>query len=64
MPGTLCLVSAPWSLSHPLIRACLHDPEVYTEPERFNPDRFVLENGQWNSTVPDPAQFAFGYGRR
>ncbi|RPD62673.1 CyP450 monooxygenase [Lentinus tigrinus ALCF2SS1-7] len=56
IPARTLLLANAW--------ACLHDPEVYPEPERFLPDRFVLENGEWNTKVPDPAQFAFGFGRR
>lgn len=44
----------------------LHDPEVYSEPNVFNPSRWLLEgeNGlQLNSAVPEPSA-AFGYGRR
>lgn len=39
-----------------------HDPNVYAEPERFNPDRFLATNG--HTPEPDPHNFAFGFGRR
>ncbi|KAG8684478.1 hypothetical protein FRC08_013667 [Ceratobasidium sp. 394] len=37
----------------------LHDPNVYFEPDRFMPERYLTEN-----PPPDPATCAFGYGRR
>jgi fumagillin biosynthesis cytochrome P450 monooxygenase len=37
----------------------LHDPDVYSDPSSFEPDRFL---GCRNE--PDPAEHTFGYGRR
>ncbi|KAI9437411.1 cytochrome P450 [Lactarius psammicola] len=40
----------------------LHDPELYPDPEAFNPDRFLNEDGTFHD---DPTiQLAFGAGRR
>lgn len=41
------------------IRAALHDPELYSNPDQFNPDRYESP-----SPEPDPVSFAFGFGRR
>jgi cytochrome P450 len=41
----------------------LHDPREYSEPERFNPSRF-MKDGRINPDVRDPDTVAFGFGRR
>lgn len=36
-----------------------HDPEVYKEPDQFDPNRYLAPRHE-----PDPALHVFGYGRR
>jgi cytochrome P450 len=44
------------------LRAILHDPEAYPEPETFNPDRFLNHDGTFRD---DPTiALAFGVGKR
>ncbi|EPQ51619.1 cytochrome P450 [Gloeophyllum trabeum ATCC 11539] len=43
--------------------AILHDPEVYPEPMKFKPERYLTEDGKGFNSTPEPLS-AFGYGRR
>ena len=43
----------------PAIRWFLHDPQVYMEPEAFDPSRYLPPRNE-----PDPTEAAFGFGRR
>ncbi|KAF9442056.1 cytochrome P450 [Macrolepiota fuliginosa MF-IS2] len=43
--------------------AILHDPDVYEDPARFMPERF-LKDGNLDPAVRDPLVAAFGFGRR
>ncbi|KAH6905496.1 cytochrome P450, partial [Coprinopsis sp. MPI-PUGE-AT-0042] len=44
--------------------AILNNPEVFVNPRQFNPDRYLDEDGNIDTNVPDPEIAAFGYGRR
>ena len=46
-----------------LHRAMLNDEREYPEPHEFKPERF-LKNGKLDSSVTDPMEIAFGFGRR
>lgn len=41
----------------------LHNEEIYPDPFKFNPDRF-MKDGKFDKSVPDPELSCFGFGRR
>ena len=47
-----------------IYRAILHDEEIYPEPFKFNPDRFLTQDGQLDPAIQDPFIAVFGFGRR
>ncbi|KAM0285187.1 hypothetical protein ACHAQH_001618 [Verticillium albo-atrum] len=47
------------SMILPAVWWFLHDPDVYADPDSFDPDRFLSPRNE-----PDPTSEAFGYGRR
>ncbi|THU92603.1 cytochrome P450 [Dendrothele bispora CBS 962.96] len=47
----------------PNVGAILHSEELYQDPLKFNPDRF-LRNDKDSKLPPDPELFTFGFGRR
>ncbi|CAF3560994.1 hypothetical protein SNK03_006415 [Fusarium graminearum] len=51
IPKGTYLIPSTWAL--------LHDPEVYHDPSAFEPERYIEPRNE-----PDPAEYAFGYGRR
>ncbi|QRV89138.1 cytochrome P450 family protein [Ceratobasidium sp. AG-Ba] len=51
IPAESLVVANVWKI--------MHDPEVYPEPDRFKPERFLVDN-----PPPEPENYAFGFGRR
>ncbi|KAI1785551.1 O-methylsterigmatocystin oxidoreductase [Ganoderma leucocontextum] len=43
--------------------ACMHDADVYQDPDEFRPDRFI-RGGRIDPGVLDPSTIVFGAGRR
>ena len=41
------------------VRFMLNDPQVYRDPSKFNPERFLGSNPE-----PDSRELCFGFGRR
>ena len=46
-----------------LIRSILHDPKLFNNPMKYDPERY-LKDGKLNPDVMDPGSVAFGFGRR
>ncbi|KAI5835807.1 cytochrome P450 [Schizophyllum commune Tattone D] len=44
--------------------AMVHDEGAYPEPYAFKPERFLKIDGKLDPAVRDPADIAFGFGRR
>ncbi|KAG9080312.1 hypothetical protein FRC06_006798, partial [Ceratobasidium sp. 370] len=51
IPAQSLVVANIWKITH--------DPDVYPEPDKFKPERYLVEN-----PPPDPEEYAFGFGRR
>ncbi|KAJ3561943.1 hypothetical protein NP233_g9884 [Leucocoprinus birnbaumii] len=51
------------SLVIPNIWGLFYDPELFPEPDKVKPERF-LQNGQVHVSGPDPTEMIFGFGRR
>ena len=45
-------------------RGICHDEKVYSDPETFNPDRFLGPDGKIDASIKDPEVRIFGSGRR
>jgi len=46
------------------IWAMSRDPNIFPEPDRFNPERFVEKVDDETARRRDPRVFVFGFGRR
>lgn len=59
------LMQAPLSLNR-VLRSIHHDPETYPDPDSFNPNRFLDENGKEKNTEESRilGHHLYGFGRR
>ncbi|KIJ23141.1 hypothetical protein M422DRAFT_196300 [Sphaerobolus stellatus SS14] len=55
IPKDTVVIQSTWSI--------MHDPENYSDPHEFRPERF-LKDGQINTSVLDSMAVVFGIGRR
>ncbi|KAG8220283.1 cytochrome P450 [Butyriboletus roseoflavus] len=46
------------------LKTILHDPKRFKDPQNFHPERFLKPDGEFDTTVFDPRQVVFGFGRR
>ena len=62
MGGKILVVAFPSMVASIFRRAILHDPAVYSDPDAFNPSRFINSDG----SIRDDSTWvsAFGYGKR
>ena len=42
----------------------LRDESLYADPDVFNPDRFVTEDGRLDDNILNPDEIVYGFGRR
>lgn len=49
--------------SHPC-RKMLKDPELFPNPDKFLPERYMEEVDEVTARKRDPRNYAFGFGRR
>lgn len=52
------------SMSLPSSRNMTRNPDVFPDPESFNPERYMEDVDATTATSRDPRNFVFGFGRR
>jgi len=55
LPSGSLVIANTWGI--------MHDPDVYSSPLEFMPERY-LSSAKSDVVLPDPRSFSFGYGRR